>query len=177
MDDRVAFALIAIGGLALVYMMVLRPKARSAKRRDPLATSPGQRQSLAAERSAERQMQSLVLELEQLSRQMGSQLDTKAAKLQQLIDDADDAAKRLQAAVQEARQAPAVDRDRAGELAGVLAEAVTAGRSGRTDSGLAGLDRHRDIYALADEGKAVPEIARRTNRPAGEVELILALRD
>ena len=36
--------------------------------------------------------------------------------------------------------------------------------------------RHGDIYSLAKEGHSAQEIARMIQRPAGEVELILALR-
>ena len=37
--------------------------------------------------------------------------------------------------------------------------------------------RQEEIYTLADYGYEPAEIARRVNRPVGEVELILSLRD
>jgi hypothetical protein len=37
-------------------------------------------------------------------------------------------------------------------------------------------NRYSEIYAMADHGTAVREIAQKLSRPAGEVELILALR-
>ncbi len=36
--------------------------------------------------------------------------------------------------------------------------------------------RHRQVYALADQGRSAAEIARQIDRPYGEIELILALR-
>ena len=36
--------------------------------------------------------------------------------------------------------------------------------------------RHANIYSLADQGRSPSEIARQLNRPSGEIELILALR-
>jgi len=36
--------------------------------------------------------------------------------------------------------------------------------------------RYAEIYALSDRGEAPQEIARKLDRPRGEVELILALR-
>jgi len=165
---------ITIGVLTLVWLVLLKPaKDRRKKRRDPLkrpATSSPQR-SLAAERSTERQMQSLVLELEQLSRTMAGQLDAKAAKLEALIAQANDAADRLESASR-----PAGPEAPPNRLAGELAEAVRNGKSGPAESGLAGLSAHRDIYALADAGEPLAKIAQKTKRPAGEVELILALR-
>lgn len=163
LQDPATMVLLAVGLLGIIYYAFLRPKARNAKRRDPLATPPSQRQSLASERSAERQMQSLVIELEQLSRRMGSQIDTKAAKLSALIDQAERATSELNAVLAKAK---AID----------LTDAITNGQSGPADSGLAGLSHHRDIYTLADAGKSIGDIARQTNRPAGEIELILALR-
>lgn len=166
-QNPAAMVLLGLGILGVIYYSFLRPKARGTKRRrDPLATPPSRAQSLASERAAERQMQSVVLELEALSRKMGGELDTKAAKLRALVDQAEAAAARLEAAVGKTAQA------KAGDLADALAKATDA----KVESGLAGLGHHRDIYAMADAGKDVHEISRRTARPTGEVELILALR-
>ena len=150
-QDPVALALIGVGVVGLLYLFFLRPRAKKAHR------APAPKADPAAERSAERRMQSLVLELEELARTMGGQLDTKSAKLERLIADADERIERLEAA--RSRAVPVVD---AGPRA--------------SESGLAALDRHADIYALADAGKRPAEIAAKVNRPAGEVELILALR-
>lgn len=167
-ENPVAIIAIGVGMLALLYVLVLRPKGKAAKRRpDPLKTPPGQRRSgLAAERSAERQMQSLVLDLEKLAREIGGQLDTKAAKLEALLARADAAAERLQATT------PTVAQTKAA----TLVDAVAAGKSGAADSGLAALDHHRQIYDLSDAGESLDAISRKVKRPAGEVELILALR-
>ncbi len=164
-DDPVAIILIGGGLLILVYLLFLRPKAKGAKRRkDPLSTPASQRQSLAAQRSTEREMQSLVLELESLARKMGGQMDTKARKLEALIEQSDERIAHLERLMSQAKAAD-------------LADAVVEGRSGRAESGLAALGRHNDIYALADAGKSPAAIAQELNRPAGEIELILALRE
>lgn len=163
--DPAMIVLACIGALGLVYFMFLRPKAKNAGRRgDPLKAQPSQRQSLSAERASERAMQSLVLELEQLARKMGAQLDTKAAKLDALIREADEKATMLKGAITQAKAAG-------------ISDAVVRGKSGHADSGLAALGRHNDIYSLSDNGSSPDEIARKLNRPSGEVELILALRD
>ena len=164
-DDPLAWALLALGAFGVFYMAFLRPRMqKAARRRDPMATRPDQRRSLAGERSAERQMQSLVIELEALARRMGGELDTKAAKLETLIGQADERIARLTAGGATAA------------AAAKLADGVRAGKSGPAESGLAGLGHHRDLYALADAGQTPAQIAAKVNRPAGEVELILALR-
>ena len=182
--DGPSTILIGVGVVVLIYLMVLRPMfARNkTKKRDPLATQPMQRTSLAAERQAERQMHSLVVELEKMTRELGAQLDTKTARLEALLQEADSKTAEL--------------RRLMGQQKG---EAMTTGKSlglsidqapRRPDSGekpqsigdksaeggLAPLDKHKAIYSLADEGKTVGDIARELDRPAGEVELILALR-
>jgi hypothetical protein len=145
--------------MGLIYLMLIKPaKERSKKRRDPLNKPPTKTRSLAAERSTEREMQRLVLDLEALSRRMGGELDAKAAKLEALIEQANDAADRLE---RQKRSVPDVP----------LPPAVPA------DGGLAGLDSHSEIYRLADAGEAADAIARKVDRPRGEVELILALRE
>ena len=180
LNDPYGAAALLIGALTLVYLLLIRPaKERRKARKDVLSTPPTQVKSrtLSAERSAERAMQSLVLEMEDLARRMGGELDAKSAKLAGLIDEADAAAERLRAAMRSAPADAPVDavsdaKARADRLLG----AVASGKSGREESGLAGLASHRDIYDLADAGEAPDVIARKVKRPAGEVELILALR-
>ncbi len=170
-QNNVGAAAIAIGVLTLIWLLVLRPaKERKRGKRDPLAkpvTQARQERSLAAERAAERQMESLVIELEALSRRMGGELDAKSAKLESLIEQANIATERLEAAKGRSTS----------QQAATLVDAVVAGKSGPAESGLAGISAHRDVYALADAGESAEVIARKVNRPAGEVELILALRE
>lgn len=178
MEDPVTVIAIGVGGFFLVYLMYLRPKAKKARRRDPLATPPSVRQSLASERATERAMQSLVIELEQMSRQIGAQLDTKAAKLEVLIGQADkriDELKRL-GERHDSAEISNVSAVRASELATRLTDGLIAGRVGAEASGLAALAKHREIYELADSGENAAAIAGKLRRPKGEVELILALR-
>lgn len=162
-DDPIALVALAGGVLMLVYFMILRPRARKG-RGDPLAVMPSERSSLAGERAAERQMQSLLVELEQMARQMSAQLDTKAARLEALIRDAESKTAALNAALARAK-------------AERISNSLIAGTLGpEHESGLAALARHRDIYDLADAGESAQAIAQKLRRPAGEVELILALR-
>ena len=57
------------------------------KKSDPL--EPSAFGSLSRQRGVERQMETLVVELSEMTRQISAQLDTRSAKLEQLIQDAD----------------------------------------------------------------------------------------
>lgn len=178
LQDPVTVIAIGMGGFVLVYLMFLRPRAKNARRRDPLATPPSVRQSLASERATERAMQSLVIELEKMSRQIGAQLDTKAAKLEVLIGQADERIAQLNRLGRRDENLgfANISAVRASELATRLTDGLIAGRIGAEASGLAALAKHREIYDLADNGQDVAAIAGKLHRPKGEVELILALR-
>lgn len=109
-------------------------------------------------------MQMLVIELEKMSREIGNQLDTKAARLEGLLQEADRRSAELRGLMGKPEQAIGMDVP------------VDQKPKAKSDSGLAALDKHQRIYSLADEGKSVTDIARALDRPAGEVELIIALR-
>ena len=84
-NDSQQWIAIAVGILGLAYLL-LRPKL-GRKKRDPLESMP--RASLSQQRSLEREMNSLVVELSEMARQITAQLDTRAARLELLIKEAD----------------------------------------------------------------------------------------
>jgi len=121
--------------------------------------------SLASQRSVERQMQNLLVELSEMSRQISGQIDTRAARLQELIAQADERIATLR---------------RLGDVGGPPAPSaptlVTHDDSQDTTGPIPIDPRHAEIYSLADQGQGAREIASRLGRPSGEIELILALR-
>lgn len=137
-------------GLAMLLAsyMIMRPKK---KRKDPLASPP--RSSLSQQRSVEREMQNLLVELSQMAQQISAQIDTRSAKLEALIKEADEKIAQLSAANSKAPAGLRLVQDE--EVA---------------DS------RYQEIYAMADKGARVMEIAQKFGKPSGEIELILALR-
>jgi hypothetical protein len=145
-------------GLAVVTMayIVLRPFMR--RKKDPLEKAP--QFGLSQQRAVEREMSNVLVQLSEMARQVTGQLDTRAAKLEALMDEAD-------------RKIEELKRLTAGSegQSDFAAKPATAAREP------AAVDpRHREVYALADQGRSVGEIARQLGRPQGEVELILALR-
>jgi hypothetical protein len=143
----------------IIAYLLFRPKA---KKKDPLDKAPFS--SLAAQRGVERQMQNLLVDLNEMARQMNAQIDTRAAKLEQLIKEADERIAKL-------NQQPAT-------MSFHPTESFSTSAPPHPDpEPAAPIDpRHAEIYSLADLGQSAKEIATKLNRPSGEIELILALR-
>src|SRR5690349_19400021 len=72
--------------VAAIAFVMFRPKF--SRRKDPMESGP--RFSLSQQRSVEQQMQNLLVELSDMARQITAQLDTRAAKLEALIKEADE---------------------------------------------------------------------------------------
>ncbi len=161
LDATTRWMLIGAASLTILYA-VMRPLRR---KKDPLARPP--LSSLSAQRSVEREMTALLVELSEMSRQITAQLDTRATKLELLIKQADERLAELKSAT---AARPAMPR--AGEV-GIESSGDDATRERCTPA----LDpRHAEVYRLADEGRSSRQIAQQLGRPDGEVELILALR-
>jgi len=148
----------AVGfGIMLTMYLMMRTRA---KKRDPLASNVP-RLSLAQQRGVEQQMQNLLVELNEMARQITAQLDTRATRLELLIQEANETIARLE----QTRNRPS---DAATNPINTAHEARAS--SDPPDA------RHTEIYTLSDQGISTPDIASRLSRPRGEVELILALR-
>jgi hypothetical protein len=143
MSPQIWFAC-AIGLLTILYAVFVRPMRK--QRKDPLAKLPGF--GLSHQRTVERQMETLLVELSDMARQITAQLDTRSAKLEALLKEADQAIAKLSNPPAPKPQAPLHEEDQ----------------------------RHAAVYALADSGLNAAQIAQRLARPNGEIELILALR-
>jgi hypothetical protein len=151
---------VAVGATAFV---LFRPKGKG--KGDPLARSP-EINSLAQQRSVERQMQNLLVELSEMARQVTAGLDTRAAKLDSLIREADQKI----AILTSLQQAATVNQSQPGVTAPPTPEPVQRPSPYEPDP------RHLEVYTLADQGQTPGQIAGQLNRPNGEIELILALR-
>lgn len=160
---------IAVAVLTLIYVVFVRPMRKG--RKDPLARKPMEG-ALAQQRAMERDMSALLVEYEQMMRTMSAQIETRVAKLELLIRDADQRLATLKQATDpelavgslshplpDAQSAPS---DRDAELLPLLANGEPP--------------RHDDVYTLADKGLSLRQIAQQLDRPYGEIELILALR-
>ena len=160
---------IGLGVATVVYVAFIRPLTKGKKKADPLSR-PTAEPGLARQRGFERDMNNLLVELSEMARQMTGQLDTRAAKLEALLREADEKIATLRSLAAGGAAPP-----------GVLIEAKLLESDAvpmrAAEDPVPPLDpRHAEVYDLADEGQSAQDIARQTGRPRGEVELILALR-
>ena len=114
-------------------------------------------------------MEELLAQLQDLARQINSQIDTRFAKLETCIADADQRIERLERLLRRASKVEGVD--------------LTVTDETEPDPGHGGEPEpikidpvHQQIYDLADAGKSALQIARQLGRTTGEIELILNLR-
>jgi small-conductance mechanosensitive channel len=157
------WVMIALAVGTIFYVAVIRPAMQ--KKKDPLVHSPIA--GLSKERHVERQMQNLLVELSEMTRQISAQLDTRSQKLQLLIQDADERIAQLQQMEKQGMRSPPM-------VESVWSAPAAPSRPPPPAEPVD--EEHQKVYALADRGQNAGDIAKELNRPRGEVELILALR-
>lgn len=172
-EDPAAYLALLLGGMVLVYLGVLRPMMR--KRKDPLENSPA-RSSLSQQRAVERDMQGFLVEYEQMIRNMTAGIETRAARLEELIRQADERIEALRAAKADSGSGAEASPPGAAPASRMQGTAPADELIAPLRAPPAPDPRHAEVYALADEGLSPREVARRLGRPNGEIELILALR-
>ena len=169
---------LAIGAaLFLLVYFVIRPMGK--RKRDPLDKMGTPGRSMASQRSVEREMSNLLVELSEMARQVTAQLDTRATKLELLMKEADEKIETLRALQGSAPSSPpsatvppAIRQSLAEHEA--LMQPLDTPPPPPPEPAIDA--RHAEIYAMADQGRSPGDIASRLGRPSGEIELILALR-
>ncbi len=153
-----------IAGLSALLLITTRRRLRRAQN-SPEAYAREQVSRLRSEQSLMEEMGEVMVQLEQFSRESQARLDTKFAKLESILRDADQRIDRLERLVRQA------DGERALDV-------TIDGSPPVASASLCGDDsaRHEAVFRLADAGLAPDRIAEETDQSLGEVELILALR-
>ena len=138
--------------LFIVAAMIMLRSARRRSRQGGTTREEAQRQipSLREQMDVRANLEKLLLDLQELSRQINGHIDTRFCKLEVLLKDADEKIRRLESLTSGA--------------------ATARGAEQETDP------LKQMIYKLSDAGKSSVEIAREINKNTGEVELILSLR-
>ncbi len=108
-NDKMSWVVYMLGAITVVYIVV-RPMMR--RKKDPLATLPSL--GVAQQRHVEREMQNLLVEMSEMARQITAQLDTRAAKLEALLREADQKIEQLRCAGDTQTQANGSQGDRNG---------------------------------------------------------------
>jgi uncharacterized protein HemX len=163
--NMVVLILLVVGFSALMMVMARR---RVSKRGASVAASRRSRSAASGADAAagrygiHKSMQQLLLELEELSREINSQVDTRLRALNILIQEADEK-------IRDLRRLQGIAGDRPEPVEHLpTAKAEPHGDETR--------ERYAQVYALAEKGSTVVEIAQEIGLMSGEVELILALR-
>lgn len=146
-SPMLSMVFMGVGAVALAYVFArMIRKGRPAR---PGEVDPAERIAAVRDRAASERrssIDSVMADATELTQRLASQLETKAARLEQLIAEAD-----AKIAALEARGGP------------------TAGAEPEDP-------RHAEVMAMSGRGMSAVEIARATGMPTGQVELILALR-
>lgn len=186
--------LLMAGGVLLAVVVLLRATRRTAQRRSQPAPEPRQRIEELHETASHRaRIEGSLAEAEAFTRRMAATLDTKAARLEVLLERAEQTIERLEGRTHRSGgldlgdgpsplQGPtrsridpsALERARLDVLRreSPTATPPPAAPSRPTPSE----PEHEAVYRLADEGRPPIEIARSLGRPVGQIELILNLR-
>ncbi len=149
MDDKSGIALVVVGVAALIFIFLV---PRLARRRSS-AAKPGTFDE-GRSRDSRDEMERLLIEIQELSREQIAKLDTKIRMMGQLLAEC--------------------DRKKA-ELEALLGRAP-AGNAPPPPPPRPSNPLHDQVYALQDKGKSIAEICAATELEKGEVELILGLR-
>jgi len=162
--ELVPVAVIGVGVLILLYASIrwMRGKGR-------LTPDQAQRKALSTREydDVRTNLERLLVDLQELSRQISAHIDTKFCKLEVLIKQADERIRRLETLNGRTGSADAP--------AGSLAPS-TDGPSAPPPRPEPVSTEHEVIYRLADTGKSAVDIAKMLKKHPGEVELILSLR-
>ena len=176
-ESGLAVVVLALSLVTLSLLLLRWRRGRRAPLPDPPRT---QLDRLRRQRDVQRSGEELIIQLEELARRISAQVDTKFAKLDQAIMDADDRLARLQAATARAERRAEQQSGGAAPSPGTPADETPAHVPSETEIPSDSLDspdpRHQSVYDLADAGRAPDEIAERLALPLGEGEVILNLR-
>jgi hypothetical protein len=157
-------ALIAIVVAVSVMMIISARRRRLQDANSPRAYAREQITRLREEAEIKDNLEAVIVQVQDVTRQLNAQLDTKFCRLEQVIRDADARIAELDRLVRMTEGRPACD--------------VTVDDRNRTPAPAeaVGKSAYARVYALADAGYSPVDIAAQTGQGTGEIELILALR-
>lgn len=170
-DALTGYLLLGIVLIAVSLIFVATRRRAADRATGPREYAREQITRLREQHGLKSDMESLLAQLTELSRDINAQIDTRFAKLEQAIADADGRIATLEALLRKAAGIENVD-------VVITDEGLCQSKMSRTERTEAEpIDpRYRRIYELADQGMSPVEIAQQVGKTAGEVELILNLR-
>ena len=154
-------------GVLLIAVLVL---PRKLAKRSRLLDGP-RTGRVRDEHELRRSMDRLLVELQETAREINATIDTKMIALKRLIDEADAQIQAMKELSAKREQLPEEQTDEPEPSEPSPPEPPLSLEARRRR------ELEEQIYRLTDEGKTVLEIARLTDVPRGEVELVLSLRE
>lgn len=185
---------LAIIGLTILMLSTFRRTQRSRN-----SSGPRVRHQYEAKKdiaSARQDAERVTLELDRFAREIMGQLDTRFAKLQEVIRQADERIAQMASLAGPPNDTPADNprdfaagrpadgrrndaarvRDHVGADGGASSTAASEAAAFLDPTARRQVEAAAVVYRLADDGLDAQAIAERIGRPSGEVELMLALR-
>ncbi len=150
-----------VGGIVVLLLVTARHRRSKSSANQAVMRSDRQR-TKAPGSTTLNEVEAVMGQLDQLSRQIHAKIDLKLATLQKLIRDADQRIELLSRQERSSNQSPTLD---------VELESESPQRAAVFEA-----DPHDAVYRLADSGYTSLQIARELARHTGEIELILSLR-
>ncbi len=185
-------ALIAVIAGATALMLISNVRRRKEGGPSPRAYAREQLARLKEEKVVHDDLADVMMQLQNVAREINAQLDAKFIRLERSIRDADERIARLERSPGTADRKGSLDVTVADEAvtrsetqvaappdrrdSAVPSPAASAPPEAKSTARRAGRPGRSEVFALADEGKTALEIAEGVGLPAGEVELILSLR-
>ena len=161
-------------GIIVIAFIIMRTTMRRVMRSKQRSKIPIQ-QRLADKRKIDDtyiQMNELMAALADLSRQINGQIDTRLAKLDILLQQADETIERLSQSASDMKQNTLQKPDP--PIVNTATDTVK-GISEKFHSSIELTEKNRQVLDLAKQGLSAIAIAQQLSRPIGEIQLILSL--
>jgi hypothetical protein len=155
-----------IVAVTTIMLISTRRKIREAKN-TPRTYARELYSRLKEEKTTINEVQEVMIEMEELARHIHGRIDTRYAKLEKVIRDADERIDKLSRLVRAAQGDATAD---------VTVADTEPSKDSRSDKPEEVPAAHADVCRLADAGLRPMDIAKEVGSTIGEVELILALR-
>ena len=180
-DNGMAMVLLVLCAIVIMVVLLRRHQFRGTPRRDMARDHVARRRD---QRQVRQTMDELLVQLEEVSRSVGAQVETKFAKLEKVIRDADDRIARLEGVLERSGSEPSAAPASTPPTTPKVAARPSRDGAGREPQRhpepippIQPVDpRFQRVYDLVDAGTSTIRAAEQLNLPLGEVELILNLR-
>lgn len=173
----VAKIVIPFFGVLLITMSMMMGIRKKRRRSHMQGTAREQVEELKHKKAMRGDLEQLMVEIEQLAKRFGAQLDAKTVQMEQLLDEADRRIADLKRLGQEREQRSASAEPGSSSLTPPTSASTNPQPQTPSPQPPSPDDAvKRSVYDLADQGHDPVQIAQKLDEHVGKVELILALR-